>query len=292
MKITDLTSLSDYQLIDVRLSEDFEAAHLAEARNNCVFEMDFINRLSNTAPDPKKTTVVYGANEQTHEADIAAEKLRRHGFDDVKILKGGLAAADQMGVEIIYGDPLPKDPALPDGNYQINLEESKVEWLGRNLLNKHWGTAALSSGNFTLSNENLIEGNFVIDLTTLECTDLAGTGMHDVLISHLQNDDFFDVKNYPKATFKVTQASTKPKPTPGSVNTTITGDLTLRGQTHPITLDAATGVTAEGYLAMQASFSIDRTQWGILYGSGKYFHRLAGHVVNDLLEFQLRIVSE
>ncbi len=55
---------------------------------------------------------------------------------------------------------------------------------------------------------------------------------------------------------------------------------------------AAAGLTAEGKPAAQAAFSIDRTRWGILYGSGRFFKRLAGHVVNDMLEFQIRIITK
>jgi len=68
-------------------------------------------------------------------------------------------------------------------------------------------------------------------------------------------------------------------------------DLTLRGQTHPITFEAATGITPEGTAAAQATLSIDRTRWGIFYGSAKYFHRLAGHLVNDFIDFEIKIVT-
>ena len=54
---------------------------------------------------------------------------------------------------------------------------------------------------------------------------------------------------------------------------------------------AVVGVTPEGKLAAQASLAIDRTLWEVLYGSGKYFRNLGGHLVNDLIELQLRIVT-
>ena len=50
-------------------------------------------------------------------------------------------------------------------------------------------------------------------------------------------------------------------------------------------------MTPEGKFAAQASFAIDRTLWEVLYGSGKYFRNLGGHLVNDLIELQLRIVT-
>jgi hypothetical protein len=35
----------------------------------------------------------------------------------------------------------------------------------------------------------------------------------------------------------------------------------------------------------------DRTQWGSIYGSGKFFSRLGQHVVNDVIHLHLKIVT-
>ena len=43
-------------------------------------------------------------------------------------------------------------------------------------------------------------------------------------------------------------------------------------------------------VAVQIS-DIDRTDWGVLYGSGRFFRRLAGHLVNDSIELQLRLLT-
>lgn len=94
-------------------------------------------------------------------------------------------AARQAGLEIEAGTPLPEPPPEPQGKLEIDLEESRLEWLGRNLINKHWGTAALESGFLEFEDGQLTGGSFVIDLQKLKCTDLAGSDLNDVLISHL-----------------------------------------------------------------------------------------------------------
>lgn len=285
------SDLVDSQILDVRLEDDFEAGHLARAQSNCVFEVSFGERLETTAPNRDLPTVVYGADGETHEAEAAAEKLWRLGYRDVRILEGGLVAARQAGLEIEAGTPLPEPPPEPQGKLEIDLEESRLEWLGRNLINKHWGTAALESGFLEFEDGQLTGGSFVIDLQKLKCTDLAGSDLHDVLISHLQSDDFFDVENHPKATFTITKVDVPEGTTPGSTTHRVTGDLTLRGQTHAIEFEVSAGRTPEGKMAAQAAFSIDRTKWGVIYGSGKFFSRIAGHLVNDFLEFQLRVLT-
>ncbi|MEZ5302305.1 MAG: YceI family protein [Verrucomicrobiales bacterium] len=292
MKPTEFPDLTGpVQLLDVRLSDDYEAAHLAGAANNCVFEVAFAERLSKTAPDPAALTVVYGAHGGSREAEMAAEKLRRAGFRDVRILEGGIEAASAAGLAVESGDPVPPEPPPLDGAHPIDLAESRFEWLGRNLLNKHWGSAKFSGGQLTFDQGTLAGGDFTIDLRTLDCADLDGSPLHDVLVAHLHSDDFFDVENHPEASFTIRGATPVAGAAPGSPNVSIRGDLTIRGQTHPVEFAAATGRTESGHAAAQAAFSIDRTRWGILYGSGKFFHRLAGHLVNDLIEIQVRIVT-
>jgi hypothetical protein len=45
----------------------------------------------------------------------------------------------------------------------------------------------------------------------------------------------------------------------------------------------------EGIVVAQAEVSIDRTRWGVVYGSGKFFARLAHHVVNDEVQLHLKL---
>jgi hypothetical protein len=41
---------------------------------------------------------------------------------------------------------------------------------------------------------------------------------------------------------------------------------------------------SDGTYAAQAFITIDRTEWGVLYGSSRFFARLGDHVVNDHLK--------
>lgn len=84
----------------------------------------------------------------------------------------------------------------------------------------------------------------------------------DNLTNHLKNADFFDVNQYPTASFSSTQIEDH-----GDGTWTITGDLTLLGQTHSITFPAT--VSTDNGLKLTAEFEIDRTTWGMLYGPDK-----------------------
>lgn len=80
---------------------------------------------------------------------------------------------------------------------------------------------------------------------------------------HLQGEDFFDVANYPKISF----VSTGLEPT--DVNTgALTGDLTIKGQTHPVTLsvtinNAGEGRDKIGKLGFSARGTVKRSDFGI-----------------------------
>ena len=292
MTSTQLKDLTDIQLLDVRLADDYAASHLEGAANNCVFEVAFHDRLAETAPDSSATTVVYGANSESQEAEMAAEKLRRAGFSDVQILEGGIESASEEAFPIVAGDPLPELPKIADGDHSVDADESRVEWTGRNLLNRHWGTAPIRSGTLVFRDGMITSGEIRIDLVGIACIDLADSDLHDVLIAHLHSDDFFDVENHPEAVLRILSARKIEGTAEGAPNLRLDGELSLRGETHPIALEAVAGVTPEGKAAAQASFLIDRTIWGVLYGSGKFFHRLAGHLVHDLIDFDVKIVTK
>jgi polyisoprenoid-binding protein YceI len=82
---------------------------------------------------------------------------------------------------------------------------------------------------------------------------------------HLKTDDFFDVKNHP--TMKFVSTSITPK---GNGRYNLTGNLTLRGVTKPVTLEMtapAGPVTVRGdtRLGASATGTINRKDFGVKY---------------------------
>ena len=283
---------SSLKVLDVRLAEDYSDGHLPGALNQCVFEVVFLEGVAKQGLGKDAPLCVYGASAQSHESRVAAEKLERQGFTKVYDFRGGLEAWGQVKLPLEGASPESQAaaPALADGEHSLDLSESKVEWVGRNLINKHTGEVALSEGRVEFRQGMPVRGYAVLDLRRLTCTDLAGHPLHDVLIQHLQSDDFFDVEHYPEARFAFDRAQVT-STVPGGVNLKLSGELTVRGVTQPLTIDASAGRTPEGQAALQATIKLDRTEWGIIYGSGKFFYRLLGHLVNDQIEIQLRLLT-
>jgi rhodanese-related sulfurtransferase len=278
-------------ILDVRLEDDFAAGHIAGAINNCVFEVAFAERMAAAVPDKSAPVVVAGWHGDSREAETAAEKLARLGYGDVRILAGGMAAWTAAGGAIDGSGIPPAEPSPADGEYGIDCGLSRIGWRGRNLLNGHHGTVAIRSGRLIMRNGLPASGGFVIDLNAIHCDDLAGGELHDVLIAHLRSDDFFDADRYPEARVDIVKAEPVAGACRGSPNVRIHADLTLRGVTAPVIIDAAAGATGDGRLAAQATVALDRTRWHVIYGSGRFFHRLAGHLVNDLIDIDVKVVT-
>jgi len=186
-------------VIDVRLEDDFKAAHIPGAINNCVYEVAFGERLAKSVPERTRPIVVYGANSESYEARVAAEKLSRAGYTNVYEYRDGLAGWQATGAPLALGESLPTEPTVSDGIHPIDLAESSIEWSGRNLLKKHHGRIGLRFGQLEFAHGELTGGRVVIDLKNIVCFDLHGTEWHDVLINHLQSDDFFDAERFPEA---------------------------------------------------------------------------------------------
>lgn len=280
-------------LVDARLAEECAAARLPGARGNCVYEVVFEERMKGIAPDRSAAVCVYGNSAQTHEAAMAAEKLCRAGCEEVLVLADGLDGWKAAGFPVESDGAKPPAPAKPElhGAREVNLEESRVEWTGRNLLNRHGGSLGVKSGVLLFEHGRLTGGKFVFDMRDITCADLKGYPLHDVLVAHLASYDFFDVETFPEAQFVINMATPVDDATAGAPNLELAGMLTIKGVSVPLEFVATAGITAEGLPAAQAVLSFDRTLWNIIYGSGKFFRNLGGHLVNDLIEVQVRVVA-
>ena len=284
----ELASINPPLLIDVRLKDDFEEAHIPNAVSNCVFEVAFLQRMTAEKSQP---IVVYGADSKSYESRIAAEKLSRAGYKNVSEYREGIRGWEEVDGSLTRNKPRPPDPQISDGKHDIDLKESFIEWSGRNLLNRHHGRIGLRSGSVTFVQGKLTGGEFVIDLNQIVSFNLQGTDLHDVLIGHLKSDDFFDVERFPEARFLIRQAKHIEGATAGHPNLEITGELSVKDVSAPITFLATAGVTPDGKCAAQAVLSFDRTQWNVIYGSARYFYRQGMHLVNDLIDLDIRTVT-
>lgn len=161
----------------------------------------------------------------------------------------------------------------------IKVEESKVTWKGYKVTGSHYGSIALKSGALMFEGDQLTGGEFVVDMTTINTQDLEGE-YKGKLDGHLKADDFFGVANHPTSKLVFTSVMQT-----GKNSYKVTGDLTIKSQTHPVTFD----MSVYGSKAT-ANVKVDRTKYDIKYGSGSFFDNLGDKAIYD--EFDLVVDLE
>lgn len=282
-----------FHLIHTLPPDHYHCAHIPGAVHACVYEVAFMDQVHAAIRDKTIPVVVYGDSDATMAAAMAAGKLQRDGFASVHILEGGLEAWHAQGFELEGSDSvLPQDSgypeALQEGTYALDVDESIIEWAGRNPNTKHHGTLSLPEGHLTVAGGN-ITGKFKIDMNSIHNLNLEGDELQPVLEAHLKSDDFFFVKLFPWARFHLKIAHPVDDPTYTLPNYQVGGDLELRGVTAPLAFPASMFQLEDGSITADAHFDFDRTQWGIIYGSSRFFKHLGMHVVYDLISVQLKL---
>lgn len=155
--------------------------------------------------------------------------------------------------------------AIIDGTAYAVDTTSTLTWIGSKPTGKHTGTFKLSGGAFIVKDGKLKGGTFIININSLNNEDLAAdAGSKAKLEGHLKSPDFFDAAKYPTAKFEITAVEPNPDTTKKEVTHIIKGNLTLKDSTKNITIPARVTLDAKT-LAASATFSIDRTLWGMNY---------------------------
>lgn len=294
MDVNELTRWMDekprFLLLHVPSPESYHDAHIPGAKNVCVYEMVFLDRVhEETKGDFKTPIVVYGISDEFMASKKAATLLGQAGYSDVSRLIGGINAWQEAG-ESVEGDQAGAVTLIADGNYGLDLDQSCVFWTGRNLAKVHRGTVHFSAGTLEIHQGNLTRGYITVDMTSLVCEDINDKMMNMMLLTHLSSDDFFAVDEFPTAEFEWDDAEHLDV-LPGQPNVLLRGHMTIRGHQEPLEIQGVHGFNADGQCVVQSHFDLDRTRWNVQYGSGKIFESLAMHLVNDHISIGLRLVA-
>lgn len=282
-------------LVDTLGSDHFRRIHLPNAVNACVFAVTFIDQFISITAEKDVDIVLYGSSARSMDACKAAEKLEQAGYKHINVLEGGIEAWRAAGLPL-EGEAadVPDDPQtylkLEDHSYRVDTEKSSVEWQGRNPTTSHYGNLKIAQGELAV-HDGKITGVFEIEMDSITNKNLEGDPLQPVLIAHLKSDDFFLTKLFPKAKFTILSGTPVKEPFVSIQNYEIKGVLELRGVTSEQDFMATITRTPENGLAAEAHFDIDRTRWGIIYGSTRFFEHLGMHLVFDPISIQLRLVA-
>src|SRR5688572_18213334 len=112
---------------------------------------------------------------------------------------------------------------------KVNVEKSKVTWLGKKVTGQHEGTVNLKDGALVFKGQKLKGGNFTVDMNSINATDLQGE-YQGKLNAHLKDGDFFATDKFPTSTLVFKKIADK-----GNNTYAVTANLTIKNITKPVT---------------------------------------------------------
>ncbi len=172
---------------------------------------------------------------------------------------------------------------LAAGTYTIDASHSRVGFSARHAMvtkvrgsfNDYTGAAVVADGAATIEIE--------ISAASVDTRSADRDG-------HLQSPDFFDVATFPKITFKSTSVKDS-----GSENISVTGDLTIKDVTKPITIEfeytgTATDPFGNARFGFEGSSEINRKDFGLTWNAAL---ETGGILVSEniKLEFEISTIA-
>ncbi len=146
------------------------------------------------------------------------------------------------------------------GTYALDKGHTTIEFVGRHLM------ITKVRGRFTDFDGQIVIGDspkdssveVTINTTSVDSSDEKRDG-------HLRSPDFLDVERYPAITFRSTKVELG-----GDGTAKVTGDLTVKDVTRPVTLDVEfDGAQVDPWGGQRLGFSahteIDREDWGLTW---------------------------
>lgn len=170
--------------------------------------------------------------------------------------------------------------------YKVDTANSEIRWEGSKPTGKHHGTIQLSEGSFSVNQGEIEAGKFVIDMNSIDDEDLEGEQKAN-LEAHLKGTaegkegDFFNVQKFPTATFELT----------GIDGNIVKGNLTIKDKTNAIEFSASVNVDGERLHLKSETIELDRTKWGVNYGSLSVFPSLGDQFISDTMKITVSLVA-
>ncbi len=175
-----------------------------------------------------------------------------------------LGVAVLSGGAIAQSDALTQNPVeVRSGSYVLDPAHGKITWSVDHMgFSTYVGQFTDVAGTLDLDVRNPAAST----LSATIDTDSVGT-LNDQLDSHLRTADFLDTANFPQAQFAATSIRLIDRD-----SAAITGNLTLRGVTRPVTIEAdfnqagINPVDQKYTLGFDGETTIKRSDFGINYG--------------------------
>jgi len=171
-------------------------------------------------------------------------------------------------------------------DFVIDKSASKVKWEAKKVTGQHNGSISIASGTLVVTDNKISGGTVVMDMKSFVDEDITDAGMKAKLMGHLSSDDFFAIEKFPESKMEIK------KVTPVSGNEYhFLVDLTIKGITNPVEFNAKVTSSADK-LTAEGVITVNRTLYGIKYGSGSFFQGLGDKVIYDDFTLTFNVIAQ
>lgn len=169
--------------------------------------------------------------------------------------------------------------------YTMDASKSTFKWTGKKVTGTHWGYIKFSGGSITTDGTNVTGGSFNVDMNSMDVQDIPAEKGGGKLLGHLKSDDFFGTEKFPTSTLTIKSATAK-----GGGQFDVKADLTIKGTTSEVDFPATISMDGKT-LSAKAAFKVDRTKYGIKYGSGNFFENLGDKAISNDFDVEVDIAA-
>lgn len=142
-----------------------------------------------------------------------------------------------------------------------------ITWEGKKVTSSHNGDIQVQSGFIDTENGLITGATVIINMATINTTDLEG-GSKESLDGHLMSDDFFGVEQFPTAQFDL--KGLNPIRSENGMNFAATGTVTIKGRTAEVSFPVK--VETEGSTSsISGEMVLDRSDFDVRFRSKSFF---------------------
>ena len=178
------------------------------------------------------------------------------------ILAASIVAAAPLGAQAPAVPGAPDPARVVSGTYTVDSGHTQLLFTVNHLgMTEYTGQFVTPTGTLTLDAKNPSASKVEVVFPVAKVSTTV-----PALDEHLKKADFFDAEKFPEARFVSTKIVAR------GTNATITGNLTLKGVTKPVVLQARfVGAgpdmrSKKPYVGFAATGTIKRSDFGISYG--------------------------
>ena len=164
--------------------------------------------------------------------------------------------------------------------YTVDVTNSSIGWSAKKVGGGHTGTVKITEGSLVYNGKSLQKGVFLMDMSSITSDNARVT-------THLKSPDFFSAEKNPSSKFEITKVSAA-----GKERVNISGNLTIKGITHPLTFPATVKQGKDVVVAVASGIRVDRTKYDIKFRSKTFFGDIGDKAIDDEFELNINLTAK